>query len=403
MKSIKLLLCLLLCSYEPYAQPSGIRNGELTDFSGSLFSLGSCGGIFNNPDLCNWARSHGTPSYNISANTIFMFSVNGIGEGVFGGFEFTQDDIYVVELGLSSFNNPNNSGSIIVQATTGLTQSALISCGDNEPTPSSSQTIGISNQSSFSTLTEVVFTFTPTQDFSQIWIFPNTEESTQVDVILDYVRIKKCGLGTKVFCDGVIPPNPTTTHVWEYILAGNTACTPNGSLVYVNPADQTRLFPSKAADLVNAFSAHPNSTGYLLVEPKSANCIIGVYGDGERDILCRLAGSAKPGKQNSEINNFHSPADSSLSNNNIHNGNILTSGIRIYPNPTTGSFNIEMLQMGNYTIRVINLIGSTVYEGKMTDEQKKSIQLDQNLPPGNYTIHISGDGLRHVEKITLTK
>lgn len=85
---------------------------------------------------------------------------------------------------------------------------------------------------------------------------------------------------------------------------------------------------------------------------------------------------------------------------------LLTTGmmkIRIYPNPSTGSFNIEIPQKGNYTIRVMNLIGSTVYEGKMTDEQKKAIQLDQNLPPGNYTIHISGDGLRYVEKITLTR
>jgi hypothetical protein len=77
--------------------------------------------------------------------------------------------------------------------------------------------------------------------------------------------------------------------------------------------------------------------------------------------------------------------------------------IKIYPNPTTGTFNIEMPQRGNYTIRVMNMLGSTVYEGNMADEQKKSIVLDNNLPPGNYTLHISGDGLRHVERITLTK
>lgn len=82
-----------------------------------------------------------------------------------------------------------------------------------------------------------------------------------------------------------------------------------------------------------------------------------------------------------------------------HTGSI----IRIYPNPTTGAFHIEIPQRGNYTLRVMNMLGSTVYEGNMADEQKKSIQLDNNLPPGNYTLHISGDGLRHVERITLTK
>jgi len=77
--------------------------------------------------------------------------------------------------------------------------------------------------------------------------------------------------------------------------------------------------------------------------------------------------------------------------------------IRIYPNPTTSTFHIEMPQRGSYSLRVMNILGTTVYEGKMADEQRKSIQLDNNLPPGNYTIHISGDGLRHVERITLTK
>jgi hypothetical protein len=76
---------------------------------------------------------------------------------------------------------------------------------------------------------------------------------------------------------------------------------------------------------------------------------------------------------------------------------------KVYPNPTTGSFTVQMPQSGNYTIRVMNLVGSTVYEGEMKGEQKKSIQLDQNLPPGNYTIHIHGDGLRHVEKLVITK
>src|SRR5690606_17820294 len=82
----------------------------------------------------------------------------------------------------------------------------------------------------------------------------------------------------------------------------------------------------------------------------------------------------------------------------VHNKNIT-----IYPNPTTGSFNIEMPQKGNYHIQVMNMLGLVVYEGDMKDQQKTSIQLDNNLPPGNYTIHISGDALRHVNRITLMK
>lgn len=140
---------------------------------------------------------------------------------------------------------------------------------------------------------------------------------------------------------------------------------------------------------------HPYSNAYLEITPKT----------------CALPPS-KPGRSHNDNSVFDNSYEGMnyIRNDTLYKKKSTSNSlrntignIRIYPNPSTGSFNIEIPQKGNYTIRVMNLIGSTVYEGKMTDEQKKAVQLDQNLPPGNYTIHISGDGLRHVEKITLVR
>lgn len=141
-----------------------------------------------------------------------------------------------------------------------------------------------------------------------------------------------------------------------------------------------------------------------IITADSLNLVDSVLNSGDSFIIFQFnklfnpdttgGGQSKPGRK--------SDASTSIQNHSVKN-NTFSDRIRIYPNPTTGAFHIEIPQRGNYTIRVMNMLGSTVYEGNMTDEQKKSIILDNNLPPGNYTLHISDDGLRHVERITLIK
>ena len=77
--------------------------------------------------------------------------------------------------------------------------------------------------------------------------------------------------------------------------------------------------------------------------------------------------------------------------------------ISIYPNPTNGSFTVELPQKGNYEVQIMNMMGATVHKVNLEDQQKTTIQLDNRLPVGNYMIQINGSGLQHVQKITLMR
>lgn len=79
------------------------------------------------------------------------------------------------------------------------------------------------------------------------------------------------------------------------------------------------------------------------------------------------------------------------------------SNITIHPNPTTGQLNITMPAPGDYDVKITNMLGVVVYQGKLKDEQHKQIQLENNLPSGNYTVQITGKEVNHIEKITLTR
>lgn len=81
----------------------------------------------------------------------------------------------------------------------------------------------------------------------------------------------------------------------------------------------------------------------------------------------------------------------------------IAGAIKVYPNPNNGTFTIELPKKGNYDIRVTNIVGATVYSSGMDGERRKEIVFDKNISPGNYTIYIQGEGLRHIEKITLMR
>lgn len=80
----------------------------------------------------------------------------------------------------------------------------------------------------------------------------------------------------------------------------------------------------------------------------------------------------------------------------------ISSTIKIHPNPNSGSFKIKFAEHSTYDINIVNVVGSTVYSEKVTGQQT-DIQLDNKLPSGTYTVQILGEGVRHVERITVTR
>jgi hypothetical protein len=98
-------------------------------------------------------------------------------------------------------------------------------------------------------------------------------------------------------------------------------------------------------------------------------------------------------EKNAYSNNATSPVS------HVMNAN----GVSVYPNPTSGSFTVQVPQKGVYQLNVTNMLGEVVYRSEIENDRKKEIQLDQALPSGNYTIHINGGNLRHVQKLTILK
>lgn len=96
-----------------------------------------------------------------------------------------------------------------------------------------------------------------------------------------------------------------------------------------------------------------------------------------------------------------------VANNNIEEKGDLLPGkgrvVKIYPNPTGGQFTLELSAEGEYTVRIVNIVGSVIYVDNMNGTRVKTISLGASLPPGNYTVQVFGSNLHYIEKITLIR
>lgn len=226
-------------------------------------------------------------------------------------------------------------------------------------------------------------------------------------LIVDYIEVCP-NVGGDIVYDKNWPNNPIlplTTDEYS-ITAGDPdpsiSVIPGALGIAVDIFSNT-IFRARYTNLIPNFIAAPEVNYYFLVEGKDEGCPQTGYpypsslskpGKSTKDditivdeIFLQSSYPDPTTQKRKQYQNLHNP---------IHN-------LSIHPNPSTGIVTVLMPQTGSYTIRVMNIVGSTVYEGKMEGEQRKQIQLDQHLPPGNYTIHINGDGLRHIEKLVITK
>ncbi len=400
-----------------------------------------------------WARSHGTPIPNNiqSPDAVYMFNNkqnDGAGEGIYHSYTFNAGDIITIKVKIKDLSAQYISGldysnvppapeptpifssiagaKIEIWAIQDLAtfqsnvQIATVSgCGElSTSSPSSTLALlppynawyttpptatppglGVPELLGSYTVAQInnpglpdgplsnellTFTKTITTNNTEILIMANFDDQysnnpppqydgRQTDLTIDYIEIEACRGGFVEYSqnnsfvpDGVI--------MKDFINIGHWT---NSTLVSAQSNKNTELYAA-ATNVFGTFDCTVDDEHYFLIDTKE---------------YCGTI-SAKPGRHENEEHSETSKPQ--LSDTTPFKPTI-------YPNPTTGSFNIEIPQRGNYTIRVMNMMGSTVYEGNMTNEQKKSILLDNNLPPGNYTIHISGDGLRHVERITLVK
>ena len=205
-KFYALIFFLTMCVSGIYAQaygtdpcasspPSCIINGDLavTNTGGNVNTSGVPGSIMN-----GWYVSHGTPSiYNANApgstgRAIWMWNYSAQGEGMFTCFDFKQGHTYKVCVCVKN-TNLINLGKLQVWASTGLlSYNPPSCCGDPLPSFTSRELIdsSFSNDTAWDCLS---FSYTPSANFTQLWLFPWMNHGPvgghQYELVIDKIRV----------------------------------------------------------------------------------------------------------------------------------------------------------------------------------------------------------------------
>lgn len=368
-------------------------------------------------DIPNWYRMHGSPEpcrgYQScdpgNTGVIYMIDDSRIGEGIVGGYPFIANETYIIHLGIKWFYNPDDILMVAVPGARPFNGNCFeIPCGNNQGTfngkaPAAAlangeivldpgRNIGLSSLS----YGDNEFTFTPTKNHDWITLLPFGvgDECPLTEISADYIWItRKCKESIYIddfpFNSNLTIEPYITSHYKEIYIGSKYGTQPTATT-----SGQHASFT--ASDFIlfeDMFVASPNNGRYVIASIDEYQCDKFPFTIGSDD-----QGDSKPGRNTNT-------ADLSGTDETYGKNKLLSSAnmFSIYPNPTNGSFTLELPQKGSYEVNVIDMIGSTVYSSTINNEQKTTIQLDNNLPVGNYTVHINGAGIRHVEKIALMR
>lgn len=167
---------------------------------------------FSNGLVPGWRQSHGTPSMfggapGYGSNSAWMWSYSGYGEGIVTNFGFTAGTSYKVKFWVRT-SNPD--GEFYLKAANGVPSGTTTSVAI--PSASSQQTI-FTDGLNYPKWTEKTVIFTPSSNFSQLWIYPflkSTPVNGQAEIQIDAIRIETyCG-GRDIIEEGEIIPTKKT-------------------------------------------------------------------------------------------------------------------------------------------------------------------------------------------------
>lgn len=384
----------------------------------------------------NWERSHGSPNWGISY--LSMISNNPkTGEGVFQNNVFPNVGYYKIRIGISSWVKTSRKSKIKVLATSGLHQTGTDKAQTKPPTPTISAHIGEytgPSRDDFEWVVEEQFL----NAFSahQLWIFVESDfADAYTKAVIDYVIVCPVSGPGAIYATGYIPYGTTSSRSF------NIGSSFGGSGTVSNYwGMQTELVAENSINIspITSIIISPNTGGTFLAKiggpiytcpNASNNCNIASYAystsidslnrsceDIDSNLVDSTLLAANANNDQETINIIYEYLDgyncesftsmqkyTSSSSYNPRAKRTIYTSISVHPNPTTGSFTIQLPIAEDCEVRITNIMGATVYQSSMKGEQKKQIQLDGGLPAGNYTLQLRGKTINHIEKLVLTK
>lgn len=345
----------------------------------------------------NWFRTHGSPraigfvngtGYNDYEMEMWSHRDIGsapIGDGVVAKHTFTPGVTYYIHVQASM-----GTGWLkiwLVDNTQLNSETPLNSCEESLPNVPTANKVHVADLASTSSNTYTVKITVPQQangnTWDKLWIYPEALEGDYTSVYIETVYVfdeDPCGQDIVYSYTGF--PTPSGVYYEKSFTAGSngsgvTFANPNGSTTW--RAAKTELIPNFEADMTG-------TENFFMVVAEECWSGYNIY----------TPPYSKP-KKNSTTSSFENKF--SEANSKIIN----KSNIELYPNPNSGSFTLELPTKGSYEVQVVTMIGTTIYKHTFNGTQKAKIQLDNNLPDGNYSVHIIGDGMRHIEKISVIR
>jgi len=79
----------------------------------------------------------------------------------------------------------------------------------------------------------------------------------------------------------------------------------------------------------------------------------------------------------------------------------LAPSLKVYPNPSTGTFTLEFEAQGNGTIRILDIQGKTIETRSINGQGLMQEEWNLQVMPGIYFVEYNGPNGRIVEKISI--
>lgn len=397
----------------------------------------NCSGSFaNGGGVPNWHKTHGTPRFindcnGADAEGNFLYMAAGrsnstlTGEGIAGNYEFKAGVKYLIQISIcNTYQFIDPSQGLVVSATSVLPQNLppagppSAQCLTAVPgvNPVDIETIRILdavNPPAIATnnLISIYFTFTPQANRKYIWLYPAIFPGSYVstcNITIAQVQIFPECQDLLVFNNGQLGHIPPGVHAgYRHIIAGSQSG-PNPPVpVTIDPDSHTELLARSSILLENNFLATANDGGSFIARIDDFTCLDYV----SEEPLVIGGGSGKPANNKISKENlaeYNSNSEFSQSNNSVKDGvhdKVLSKYYhpKVYPNPSNGAFNIDIPSMGNYNVKIIDMMGTTVYNKVISGNSQTKINQQNELAQGNYIIRITGEGIKHVEKISVIR